>query len=198
MQSGWLLSTCSTEIADSMRGYVAESDVVRVARERPVWRWSQLSEAIRGDKGCCESTAMRAIKRAVRSGLLIHNDGGYQLASTADELLQAPYCYRRLNRKRLLEILAERRSWGHSELMDEVCVRLNTSESTVATSLRYGRAFGYIRHRGDYTWALTRLGREQLALWGRLEGEEGFRFATFLSGHPKRGLARWTRYPGSN
>ena len=176
-----------------MRGYVAESDVVRIARERQVWRWSQLSEAIRGDKGCCESTATRAIKRAVRSGLLLHHNGGYQVASTADELLDAPYCYRRLDRKRLLEIMTERPNWGHTELMDEVCVRLNTSETTVATSLRYGQAFGYIRRRGDYTWALTRLGREQLAMWGRLEGEEGFRFATFLSGHPKRGLARWTR-----
>lgn len=176
-----------------MRGYVGEADVVRVANDRPVWRWSQLCEAIRDEKGCCESTASRAIKRAVRSGLLIRNEGGYQVAATADELLEAPYCYRRLDRKRLLEILAERRAWGHGELMDAVCVRLNTSETTVATSLRYGRAFGYIRRRGDYTWTLTQLGRDQLAMWGRLEGEEGFRFATFLSGHPKRGLARWTR-----
>src|SRR5438309_8162956 len=130
MQSGWLRSNFSTRACKAMRGYVGESDVVRVARGRPVWRWSQLSEAIRRDKGCCESTATRAIKRAVRSGLLIHDNGGYQIASTADEMLEAPYCYRRLDRKRLLEILAERRAWGHGELMDEICVRLNTSEST--------------------------------------------------------------------
>jgi hypothetical protein len=91
----------------------------------------------------------------------------------------------------MLLILAERDAWTYTTMIHELCERLPAAETTVRTSLRYARDFGYVIRSGE-GWALTALCREQLALYGRLEGAEGFRFATFLSGHPKRGFARWS------
>jgi hypothetical protein len=178
-----------------MPGYVAGTDVVRIARQRPMWRWTQLEAAIRRDRGCHPSTSQRAIKRAVRAGLVIHYDGAYQVAEDADVVLAVPYCYRRIDRRALLLIMGERRAWPYTDLVEEACIRLDATEPTVARSLRYGRDFGYIRRTGDYRWALTPLCRQLLANWGRLEGAEGFRFATYLSGHPKRGFRRWASHP---
>ena len=179
----------------SSPGYVGNADVVRIAKQRPVWCWSHLEEAIRQDRHCHTSTALRAIKRAVRAGLIVHQGTAYQVAETADELLTAPYCYRRIDRRRFLQIMAEHPTWTHTHLMDEVCTRLDTTETTVAKSFRYGRDFGYITRLPDGQWALTPHCRDLLAKWGRLEGAEGFRFATYLSGHPKRGFKRWTGTP---
>jgi hypothetical protein len=151
--------------------------------------------AVRADRGCCESTATRAIKRAVRAGLLVRDSGTYQVAEHADGLLKTPSVYHRLNRHAFLLIMAERRAWGYTELMHEICIRLDTTETSAIRSFRYGRDFGYIRRTGDYRWALTPLCRQQLSMWGRLEGAEGFRFATYLSGHPKRGFQRWAAKP---
>jgi hypothetical protein len=175
-----------------MRGYVSDKDTIRVARQRLAWRWTDLQHAIRVDRECSEATAQRAIKRAVHAGLLLHHDATYQVADNADVLLEAPYAYHRLDRHAFLLVMAERRAWGYTELMHEVCVRLDTTEASVIRSFRYGRDFGYIRRTDDHRWALTQLGREQLAMWGRLEGAEGFRFAAFLSGHPRRGFTRWS------
>jgi hypothetical protein len=174
-----------------MRGYVSDKDTIRVARQRAVWRWTDLQHAIRVDRGCSEATAQRAIKRAAHAGLLLHHETSYQVTEDADRLLEAPYAYHRLDRHAFLLIMAERRAWAYTELMHEVCVRLDTTEASVIRSFRYGRDFGYIRRTTDHRWALTRLCRQQLAMWGRLEGAEGFRFAAFLSGHPKRGFTRW-------
>ncbi len=76
-------------------------------------------------------------------------------------------------------------------MLRELCHRLASAETTVRHSLRYARDFGYLE-RSSRSWALTALCREQLRHYGRLEGAEGFRFATFLSGQPKRGFARWS------
>src|SRR6516165_10646527 len=70
-----------------MRGYVSDKDTIRIARQRPVWRWTDLQHAIRVDRGCSEATAQRAIKRAAHAGLLLHHDTSYQVTEDADRLL---------------------------------------------------------------------------------------------------------------
>jgi hypothetical protein len=173
-------------------GYVSDRDILRVAGQRAVWTWSELERAIRVAKRCSTSTAQRAIRRATRAGILTRHGAWYQLTENADRLFAAPYCYRRVDRRAFLSIMAEREAWQYTDLMDEVCVRLDTTETSIMRSFRYGRQFGYIERTADRRWALTPLCRQQLALWGRLEGAEGFRFATYLSGHPKRGFKRWS------
>jgi hypothetical protein len=174
-----------------MRHYVKNQDVLRVAARRTTWRWVQLVTALQVDRECNETTALRAVKRAVGAGLLVRHDGAYQVAEDATRLLDKPYRYRRLDRRRLLQIIAERPAWAYSDLIMEVCAQLGTTENTIKRSVRYGRDFGYIERLPHGGWAVTPHCRELLAMWGRLEGAEGFRFATYLSGHPKRGFKRW-------
>jgi len=96
----------------------------------------------------------------------------------------------RLNRLHMLEILAERDHWRYTILLAELCQRLDAAPTTVRNSLRYAQDFRYIQRKGTQ-WSLTSAARHQLAHYGRLEGAEGFRFATFISGQPKRGFTRW-------
>lgn len=91
----------------------------------------------------------------------------------------------------MLLILAERDAWTYTIMLRELCDRLGAAETTVRHSLGYACDFGYLE-RSSRGWALTAQCREQLRRYGRLEGAEGFRFATFLSGQPKRGFARWS------
>ena len=72
--------------------------------------------------------------------------------------------------------------------------RLGAAETTVRTSVKYARDFGYLERR-DAGWSVTARCHDQLACYGRLEGAEGFRFAAFLSGHPKRAFHRWRHQP---
>jgi hypothetical protein len=64
----------------------------------------------------------------VRAGLLAHEDAAYRVADNAQALLAAPQCYRRLDRRAFLSFMAERDAWLHTELMREVCIRLDTTE----------------------------------------------------------------------
>jgi DeoR/GlpR family transcriptional regulator of sugar metabolism len=172
-----------------MRQVVTDVQVVAIARTSQAWRWTQLHDAIMEQTGCCPSTARRSINRAVQFGLLQRVRGTYQAAGTAGTSDTQP-CYRRLDRHQLLQVLAERDTWPYTAMLAELRQRLGAAETTVRTSVGYALDFGYLV-RAEGGWALTQQARHQLARYGRLEGAEGFRFAAFLSGQPKRGFDRW-------
>lgn len=104
--------------------------------------------------------------------------------------VQAPSSYRRLDRRELLTALSEREAWPYTMMLSELRQRFGVAETTLRTSLTYAREYGYLQ-RVEAGWALTPQCRQQLARYGQLEGAEGFRFAAYLSGHPKRGLRRY-------
>jgi hypothetical protein len=76
-------------------------------------------------------------------------------------------------------------------MLADLCHGLGAAESTVRTSLGYAREFGYLVKR-DGRWQLSEQCQSLLADYGRLEGADGFRFAAFLSGQPKRAFNRWS------
>jgi hypothetical protein len=173
-----------------MKRAVTDAEVVEIARTSQAWRWTQLHDAIIEQTGCCPSTARRAINRAAQFGLLQRVRGTYQATATTATSHAQP-CYRRLDRHQLLQVLAERSTWPYTAMLIELRHRLGAAETTTRTSVGYARDFGYLV-RVEGGWALTQLARDQLAGYGRLEGAEGFRFAAFLSGQPKRGFHRWS------
>jgi hypothetical protein len=154
------------------------------------WRWTQLHDTIVEKTGCCPSTARRAISRGVQFGLLHKHDGTYQAASSPAEEATGHH-YQRLDRHQMLQVLAEREVWPYTVMLATLRTRLGAAESTVRTSVGYARAFRYLE-KVEGGWALTQTARDQLAHYGRLRGAEGFRFAAFLSGQPKRGFDRWS------
>jgi DNA-binding transcriptional regulator PaaX len=173
-----------------VRRVIFDTDVARIAGQSPAWRWTQLHDAIIANTGFCPSTVRRAINRGVQSGVLQKQGGVYRLAGADHHgSLIADGEYRALDRRELLGVLAEREAWPYTPMLRELRHRLGVAESTLRTSLIYARQYGYLEHT-DHGWALTDRCRQQLALYGRLEGAEGFRFASFVSGHPKRGLRR--------
>ncbi len=172
-----------------MRQVVTDDQVVEIARTSQAWRWTQLHDAIIEQTGCCPSTARRSINRAVQFGLLQRLRGTYQ-ATTADNADVQPG-YRQLDRHHMLLVLAERDAWPYTAMLGELRQRLGAAETTVRTSLGYARDFNYLV-RAERGWTLTQTARDQLTRYGRLEGAEGFRFAAFLSGQPKRGFHRWS------
>jgi hypothetical protein len=172
-----------------MKRSFTDDQFLAVARRSQAWRFTQLHDALTAEFDCCPSTAQRAINRAVRFGLLIKLRGVYQLADDST-LAASNASYRRLDRRELLCALAERPAWRYTDMLAALRTRLGASESTIRTSLKYAQDFGYLERRSD-GWALTDQCRRQLSMYGRLEGAEGFQFATFTSGQPKRGFHRW-------
>jgi hypothetical protein len=172
-----------------MRQVVTHAQVVEIARTRQAWRWTQLHDAIIAQTGCCSGTASLSIRRAVQFGFLQRECGTYQ-ATTADNWDVQPG-YRQLDRLKMLQVLAERDTWTHTMMLAELRQQLDAAETTLRTSLRHARDFGYLV-RAEAGWALTDVARDQLAQYGRLEGAEGFRFARFVGGKPKRGFHRWS------
>jgi hypothetical protein len=172
-----------------MKRLIFDADLVRIAGQSRAWRWTQLSDVIIAETGCCPSTARRVINRGVQFGVLHKRRGVYQLSPT-DPQVQAPSSYRRLDRRELLTALSEREAWPYTMMLSELRQRFGVAETTLRTSLTYAREYGYLQ-RVEAGWALTPQCRQQLARYGQLEGAEGFRFAAYLSGHPKRGLRRY-------
>jgi hypothetical protein len=173
-----------------VRRFVFDADIARIAGQAPAWRWTQLHDAIIADTDCCPSTARRSIERGVQSGALHRRGTVYQLAGQAHDRSGLPTGeYRTLDRRELLTTLAERDAWPYTTMIRELRRRLGVAETTLRTSLTYAHQYGYLQCTDD-GWALTDLCRQQLALYGRLEGAEGFRFACYIGGHPKRGLRR--------
>lgn len=125
-----------------MRQVVTHAQVVGIARTRQTWRWTQLYDAIIAQTGCCPSTATRSINRAVQFGLLRRECGTYQ-TTTADNIDVQPK-YRQLDRRELLQVLAERDTWTHNVMLAELRQRLDAAETTVRGSLRHARDFGYL------------------------------------------------------
>lgn len=173
-----------------MKRAMTDDQVVQIARTSQAWRWTQLHDAIIEQTGCCPSTARRAINRVVQFGLLRRVRGTYQATPTTATSHAHPG-YRQLDRHQMLQVLAERDTWPYTTMLGELRQRLGAAETTVRTSVGYARDFGYLV-RVEGGWALTQTARHQLARYGRLEGAEGFRFAAFLSGQPKRGFDRWS------
>jgi hypothetical protein len=170
--------------------YVFEADLVRIAaRQSKPWRWSELHTAIIADTGCGTGTAARLIIRGVQNGVL-HKPGYgiYELTATAHHPGSPEMVYRKLDRRELLTVLAERDVWPRT-MIRLVQERLGVADTTLRNHLNYARQYGYLELT-DQGWALTDLCRQQLARYGRLEGAEGFRFACYIGGHPKRGLRR--------
>jgi hypothetical protein len=172
-----------------MRRLVTDAQIVEIAQTSQAWRWTQLHDAIIARTGCCPSTASRSINRAVQFGLLQWEYGSYQTTTANTANVQPEY--RRLDRRELLQVLAERGTWTHNVMLAELRQRLCVAQTTLRTNLRYAREYGYLV-RAEDGWRLTDLARDQLARYGRLEGAEGFRFARFVSGKPKRGFDRWS------
>jgi hypothetical protein len=171
-----------------VKRFIFDADIERIAGQAPAWRWTRLHDAIIADTGCCPSTARRTINRGVQSGALQKHGRIYQLAESADHRSLMPDGeYRALDRRELLAVLAEREAWPYTTMLRELRRRLGVAETTLRTSLAYARQYGYLEH-SDHRWSLTNLCRQQLARYGRLEGAEGFRFACYIGGHPKRGL----------
>jgi hypothetical protein len=171
--------------------YVFEADLVRIAaRQSKPWRWSELHTAIIADTGCGTGTAARLIIRGVQNGVLGKpRYGVYELRANDYRSDSPELTYRRLDRRELLTVLAERDAWPCTKMLRLVQQRLGVADSTLRASLAYAREYGYLELT-DRGWGLTDLCRQQLALYGRLEGAEGFRFACYIGGHPKRGLRR--------
>jgi hypothetical protein len=172
-----------------MRTTVPNTTLHLVANQRNVWRWTELHDALTKETGCSSSTARRAINRGLAQGLLSRRDGTYSCATPPPGV--APPQYRRLDRLEMLTILATRPKWRYGEMLHELAENLGAAETTVRASLGYARQFGYLVPT-EPGWQLTKHCRHLLAAYGRLEGSEGFRFATFLGGHPRRGIARWS------
>jgi hypothetical protein len=170
---------------------VVEADLVRIAGRRAhVWRWSELHGAIVAETGCGSGTASRLIIRGVHSGVLRKpRYGVYELVAADYQPGSPEPVYRTLDRRELLTVLAERDAWPRTKMLRLVQQRLGVADTTLRASLAYAREYGYLELTDD-GWALTDLCRQQLALYGRLEGAEGFRFACYIGGHPKRGLRR--------
>jgi hypothetical protein len=171
--------------------YVFEADLVRIAGRRShAWRWSELHRAIIADTGCGTGTASRLIIRGVQNGVLRKpRYGVYELTATDYDAGSPELTYLPLDRRELLTVMAERDAWPRTKMLRLVQQRLGVADTTLRASLTYAREYGYLELT-DRGWALTDLCRQQLALYGRLEGAEGFRFACYIGGHPKRGLRR--------
>jgi hypothetical protein len=174
-----------------MKRYVFEADLVRIAGRRAhVWRWNELHSAIMAETGCGTGTASRLIIRGVQNGVLRKpRYGVYELAATDYRSGSQELVYRTLDRRELLTVLAEREAWPRTKMLRLIQQRLGVADTTLRASLSYAREYGYLELT-DHGWALTDLCRQQLALYGQLEGPEGFRFACYIGGHPKRGLRR--------
>jgi hypothetical protein len=168
---------------------VFQADLARIAGRRSgAWRWTELHNAIIADTGCGTGTASRLIIRGVQNGLLRKQGYGVYELTTADSRCGTPeLVYRTLDRRELLTVLAEREAWPRTTMLRLVQQRLGVADTTLRASLAYAREYGYLE-LADGRWALTPLCRKQLALYGRLEGAEGFRFACYVGGSPKRGL----------
>jgi hypothetical protein len=171
--------------------YVFEADLVRIAARRShAWRWSELHHAIIADTGCGTGTASRLIIRGVQNGVLRKpRYGVYELAATDYQPGLPELVYRTLDRRELLTVLAERDAWPPTKMVRLVQQRLGVADTTLRASLNYARQYGYLELT-DSGWTLTTLCRQQLAQYGQLTGAEGFRFASYIGGHPKRGLDR--------
>jgi hypothetical protein len=169
--------------------YVFQADLARIAGRRSgAWRWTELQNAIIADTGCGTSTASRLIIRGVQHGLLRKPGYGvYELTAPDFRCGTSEPVYRTLDRRELLTVLAEREAWPQTTMLRLVQQRLGVADTTLRASLAYAREYGYLELTDDH-WALTALCRKQLALYGRLEGAEGFRFACYVGGRPKRGL----------
>jgi len=176
-----------------MKRVITDDQFAAVAAESEAWRWTQLCDALVERFDCCPSTARRMINRAVSLGLVMTRDGSYHATPDTGTTV-AKRQYRRVDRRALLTVLLERPSWRWEEMMGELRSRLGAAETTVRTSVKYARDFGYLERR-DAGWSVTARCHDQLACYGRLEGAEGFRFAAFLSGHPKRAFHRWRHQP---
>jgi predicted transcriptional regulator len=175
-----------------MKRSMTDQQLIEIIAQSRAWRYTQLLTEIAIQTKCSEATAQRMLKRGLTLGFIEKRRGTYQLRDR--DAPPTEYRYHTLDRLAMLRIIGERRAWAYTELFDELTKRLGVARSSARTSFRYGRDFGYI-HRVAQGWALTLSAREQLERYGQLEGAEGFRFATYLSGQPKRGFRRWDPPP---
>jgi hypothetical protein len=175
-----------------MQRVISDQDVQRIVKLRRQWRFTDLSQTLIQEFGCADSTARRTIIRSVDHGLL-ERSGRYYHAPPQP---RAPRSQRtpahRLipDRLRMLEIISERDHWMSAELLRHLSSRLDIDLSVARRNFGYARSYGYVEPIYG-AWRLSDQCRALLPQYGKLEGTEGFRFATFLSGRPMKGFDRW-------
>ena len=173
-----------------MRRKLTSQDVASIVHQSGVaWRYSSLMAAIQRRHGCSPSTAQRSIRQAQAAGLLTHTNLHYttptpHATAPADTIRDRRF----VDRHRMLELISNQ-TWRYSDLLQLVQTSFDCSTWAARTNLGYAIRYGYLTKRGT-SYRLTPLAHHQLANYGRLHGADGFRFARFISGHPKRGLTR--------
>ena len=145
--------------------------------------------AIQRRHGCSPSTAQRSIRQAQTAGLLSNTNQRYTTPARQAAVPSETIRERRfVDRRRMLELIGDK-TWRYSDLLQLVQTSFDCSTWAARTNLRYATQYGYLTNHGT-AYRLTPLAHHQLANYGRLHGADGFRFARFISGHPKRGLQR--------
>jgi hypothetical protein len=153
------------------------------------WRYTRLMATIQARYQCSPSTAQRSIAQALANHLVIQIDGRYTAPGTRPPTPSDETGRRRfVDRHRMLQLIGHR-GWRYADLLELVQTSFGCSAWAARSNLRYAAQYGYLTKRGN-TYRLTPLAHHQLVNYGRLSGADGFRFARFISGHPKRGLQR--------
>lgn len=173
-----------------MRRKVSPTDVARLVEQSgTTWRYTRLLAAIQTRHACSRSTAQRCIRRAEAAGLLTHTNQRYatptrRATAPTDTIRERRF----VDRRRMLELIGDK-TWRYSDLLQLIQTSFDCSTWAARTNLGYATQYGYLAKHGT-SYRLTPLAHHQLASYGRLHGIDGFRFARFISGHPKRGLQR--------
>jgi hypothetical protein len=173
-----------------LRRKLTSQDVASLVAESSVaWRYTSLMAAIQRRHNCSPSTAQRGIRQAQAAGLLSCINARYTTPARRSTVSVDTIRERRfVDRRRMLELIGDK-PWRYSDLLEVVQTNFDCSSWAARSNLRYATQYGYLAKRGA-RYQLTQLAHQQLADYGRLHGAEGFRFARFISGHPKRGLQR--------
>jgi hypothetical protein len=173
-----------------MRRKVSAADVgTLVEQSGTSWRYTRLMATIQARHQCAPSTAQRSIAQALANHLVIQVDGRYTAPGTRPPTSSDEIGRRRfVDRHRMLQLIGDR-TWRYADLLELLQTSFGCSNWAARTNIRYAITYGYLTKHGTH-YHLTLLAHHQLANYGRLQGQEGFRYARFVSGHPKRGLHR--------
>ena len=183
---------------------VSDEQIVRlVASGKGAWRYTALAALVAEIGGIGVDRAGHRLYEVRKKGLITSDRGRYSIPQPVGEALEptvkppkyppprrsdaefnnhAAQLHHRINRYQML-LLLDGRVWRWHEILELLQAEFGCGKSAVLHNLSMARSYGYIK-RQNHTYFLTGLAKEQLARYGQLEGDEGFRFAMFCGGRP--------------